>query len=100
MTAILIAAAVFLGPAALAVLAMRRHPDLHLWPSLHRCRLCGRRVFAWQAREFRDYDVRVDNPDRLPNDRLPRVSGSGLVHAACAGVPAVSFTVRRRTMLN
>ncbi len=101
MTAVLAAVGLILaGLLAAAVLIMRRDPDLHIWPSVTRCRICERRVFVWQAKEFRPYVVRVENPDRLPGIFLPKLSASGIVHRGCRGRPAVSVTIRRRTALN
>lgn len=76
---------------------MVRDRNLHLWPSVTRCRLCDKRIFAWQRHERRPMRMEVDNPDRV----LFAVSGSSLVHTACKGLPvghvSVSVVERRAT---
>ena len=75
------------------IAAMRRNPDLHVWPSLTRCRLCEKRVFAWQRHEFRKYFVVYDNPNGLSDDELPRMEASGIVHRKCHGTPVITLKV-------
>jgi len=69
-----------------------RNPDLHVWPSIHRCQLCKKRVYVWQKHEHREYEVTIDNPDNLPEERLARITASGIVHCRCRGTPKVTFT--------
>lgn len=69
---------------------MRRNPNLHCWPSIARCRLCARRVFAWQRKERRSVAVRVDNPDCLDVG----IDGSCLVHRGCFGTPTADVSIR------
>jgi len=79
------------------VAVLRRNPDLHVWPSVTRCRICEKRVFVWQRQEFRPYLVNVENPDRLPETALAGVTASGIVHRRCKGSPRVTVTFRRRS---
>lgn len=90
--AVLAAAALVIA----ATVAMKRDPDLHIWPAVTRCRVCEKRVFIWQAQEFRPYLVRLDNPDMIPEEMLVKISASGIVHKGCRGTPNVTVTVRRR----
>lgn len=64
-------------------------PDLHCFPAVTRCRLCGDRVWAWQSYERRDYNVKADNPKHLPMV----VEMSGLVHCSCEGIPEATATI-------
>ncbi len=77
-----------------AAVDMIRNPNLHYWPSVTRCRLCEKRIFAWQRYERRATRMETDNP----NGVLFSVSGSALVHTACHGHPVmrVSVSVERR----
>lgn len=69
--------------AALTALELYRRPDYHCWPSVTRCRLCSRRIYAWQWYERREMGVNVSNPNNLPI----RCTASCLVHCKCQGVP-------------
>lgn len=69
---------------------MRRDPNFHCWPSVTRCRLCAKRVFAWQRKERRPLAVRVDNPGCLEVG----ISGSCIVHRGCSGTPTADVSVR------
>jgi len=90
---LLMLAALSLVPVLAAFAAMRRDPDLHVWPSLTRCRLCEKRVFAWQRHEFRNYFVVYDNPNGLSEDELPKMTASGIVHRKCHGTPVITLKV-------
>lgn len=70
---------------------MRRDPNIHCWPSVTTCRLCTRRILAWQRKERRPLAVRVDNPDCLEVD----IGGSCLVHRGCSGTPTSDVSIRR-----
>lgn len=64
-------------------------PDLHCYPAVTRCRLCGDRVWSWQSYERRDYKVTVDNPDHVSMG----VEMSGLVHCSCKGTPEATAKI-------
>ncbi len=83
---------------ATGVVVLVRCPDLHLWPSVTRCRICEKRVYAWQKQDFRPYVVRFDDPEDLLADYQGRISASGIVHRRCKGTPAVTLPVRRRSV--
>lgn len=70
---------------------MRRDPNVHLWPSVARCRLCARRIFAWQRKERRSIAVRVDNPACVSVG----IDGSCLVHRGCEGTPTADVSIHR-----
>ncbi len=59
------------------------NPDLHTYPAITRCRLCGDRIWVWQSYERRDYKVTTENVEHLPM----MVEMSGLVHCDCKGTP-------------
>jgi hypothetical protein len=65
------------------------NPDMHCYPAVTRCRLCGDRVWAWQSYDRRDYKVTVDNPDHV----LMGVEMSGLVHCSCKGIPEATAKI-------
>jgi hypothetical protein len=69
---------------------MRRNPHYHCWPSVTTCRLCMRRIFAWQRKERRPVLVHVDDPDCLDVG----IGGSCLVHRGCFGTPTADASVR------
>lgn len=81
----------FLIIVALNAWAMYKDPDLHLWPSITRCQLCGKRIFAWQRYGRRPMSVELHNPHNIPTF----VSGSCLCHKRCKGNPATNITVKR-----
>jgi hypothetical protein len=83
--------------AVLLAVILLRNPDLHIWPSVTRCRVCEQRVYVWQRRDFRPYLVRLDDPDGLLADYPGRISASGIVHHRCKGTPTVTLPVRRRS---
>jgi hypothetical protein len=64
-------------------------PDLHCYPAVTRCRLCGDRVWTWQSYERRDYKVKADNPEHLSMT----VEMSGLVHCDCEGTPEATAKI-------
>jgi len=78
-------------------LALVRDPDLHVWPGVTRCRICEKRVFVWQRRDFRPYVVSFDDPEDLLQDYPNKISASGIVHRKCKGAPTVTLSVRRRS---
>ncbi len=78
-----ISAAVFLFILVLNILYMCRDRNLHLWPSVTRCRICDKRIFVWQRHERRDDQVVLDNPSRL----VVSVHASSIVHKSCKGAP-------------
>ena len=71
-------------------ISLRRDRDLHLWPSVTRCRLCEKRIWAWQRYERRSMKINVDNPCGV----WCGVSGSSLCHKACPGHPTGSVGIR------
>jgi len=61
--------------------------DLHIWPSVNRCRICGKRVFVWQEMKMRECIIVLSNP-------LPvKISGYAIVHKECKGPPIVKIRV-------
>jgi len=65
------------------------NPDMHVYPAVTRCRLCGDRVWAWQNYERRDYKVKAENLEHLPMT----VEMSGLVHCSCKGTPEATAKI-------
>ena len=95
--AVITTLAVFAAVAAVTwYLLEKQHQDLYVWPSITRCPLCEKRVYVWQAHEYRDFRVKIDNPAGLPDEFLPAISVSGIVHQACVGTPETTVTVQRR----
>ncbi len=80
-----------IGLAAILVLdfvwVLHSNPDLHVWPAISRCELCGKRIFAWQKFEYRDYNVQIKS------QAYCRIEARGLVHMLCEGIPKVDFIV-------
>lgn len=76
--------------AGVEVWRMRRNPSYHCWPSVTTCRLCTRRIFAWQRKDRRSATVQVDNPDCVEVG----ISGSCIVHHGCFGTPTMDVSVR------
>lgn len=64
-------------------IVMHKDRNFHAWPSVTRCQLCDKRIFAWQRHERRALGVDLDNV----HDVHVRVSGSCLVHKGCKGIP-------------
>ncbi|MFA6604204.1 MAG: hypothetical protein WCT10_05230 [Patescibacteria group bacterium] len=87
-----IAVIVLAGYVILAVAARFQDPELCLWPSITRCRLCEKLVYVWQKNEFRDYEIEIRNPGGLPEELLAGVSARGIVHCRCQGTPKATFT--------
>ncbi len=69
---------------------LRNRSDMHLWPSVTRCRLCDQRIWAWQRYERRSMKINVDNPCGV----WCGVSGSSLCHKTCPGHPTGSVGIR------
>jgi hypothetical protein len=65
------------------------NPDMHCYPAVTRCRLCGDRVWSWQSYERRDYKVKADNPEHVQMT----VEMSGLVHCGCEGIPEATAKI-------
>lgn len=63
---------------------MYQNRNYHSWPSVARCRLCDKRIFAWQRHERRAFDADVENPQRV----MVFISVSCLMHKSCKGHPA------------
>ncbi|MDP3771234.1 MAG: hypothetical protein Q8R16_02965 [bacterium] len=76
--------------AAVEARRMRRDPSYHCWPSITTCRLCTRRVFAWQRKQRRSLAVHVDNPHCVDVG----ISGSCIVHLGCPGTPTADASIR------
>lgn len=72
------------------LLHMYRDPGYHPWPGVTRCRICENRVFAWQRKERRAFNVNLDNPQHVACG----VSASGIVHKSCQGNPVFEIGVR------
>jgi len=66
---------------------LHSNPDLHAWPAISRCELCGKRIFAWQKYEYRDYEVQIKS------QAYYRIEARDLVHMHCGGIPKVDFIV-------
>jgi len=74
----------------IGTIQMIRNPDLHFFPSVTRCRICGKRVFVWQRQESRKMDINVDNPRNV----AIQCSGRAIVHMKCKGVPTGRISIR------
>jgi hypothetical protein len=58
-----------------------RDRNFHPWPGVTRCRVCDKRIFAWQSYERRSSTPVFDNPSRV----FIRISSYGLYHRSCEG---------------
>jgi hypothetical protein len=57
-------------------------PNWHGYPAITRCEICGKRIWAWQDYERRQFKVHLDNPTGC----CVSVRMSGLVHCNCQGI--------------
>ncbi len=64
-------------------------PDLHVFPSITRCRLCNKRIWIWQSYERREFKIQPMNPENVPLV----IKMSGLVHCKCKGLPECKVIV-------
>jgi len=69
---------------------MYKERNRHHFPSVTRCRLCNKRVWAWHRYERRQMHVRVDKLQQVSVG----ISGSALVHLSCQGNPVSNVQVR------
>jgi hypothetical protein len=76
---------------------MYRDRNLHFWPSITRCRICEKRIWAWQRYERRALRVKLDTPDVL---LAPLVGigaySSALFHKGCKGDVEAKISVTYR----
>ncbi|MDD5626838.1 MAG: hypothetical protein PHW01_02395 [Patescibacteria group bacterium] len=68
---------------------MRKHPEYSLFPVVATCRLCNKRIYLWQRKEYRLYKTNLDNPD----DIAITANAGGLVHKKCKGTPEFNLKV-------
>lgn len=66
-----------------------RDRNLHLWPSVTRCRICDKRIWAWQRHERRENGVNVSGNGA----GYAYVTSSSLYHCKCKGTVPSEITV-------
>lgn len=80
---------ILLSTVIVDIVRMIKDPNFHSWPAVTRCRICDKRVFVWQRRERRAFNVSLDNPDKIAT----LVGASGIVHKKCKGNPEFKCSV-------
>jgi len=63
------------------IITLKTNLHFHLWPAINRCRICEKRIFAWQKYQWREFNVLLYNPQKFPI----KISASGIVHYHCEG---------------
>lgn len=89
---------VVLGLAIYAIdtaVCLWRNPDLHIWPSVTRCQLCEKRIYAWQGYERRAMQVNVTGN----GVGYAYISGSSLCHKKCEGTPKCEVVATKEALV-